>query len=75
MSGTFRVGAGEIVYIGNFFLDCYKAPQLWRYYTEGMDNFKTHVAQYKHKYPFIAGEHVVYRLFETDTLGRPYTLK
>lgn len=75
LSGTFRVSPGETVYIGNFFLDCYTQPQIWRYYTEGTENFKAHVEQYKKKYPFIDAEHVVYRLFETTSLGRPYTLK
>jgi hypothetical protein len=73
--GTFKVAAGEIVYIGNFFLDCFKAPQLWRYYTEGGENFKAHLAQYKQKYPFIDTGRVTYRLFETSRFGRPYELK
>lgn len=75
LSGTFKVGAGETVYIGNFYLDCYQRPQLWRYYTEGTENFKTHLGQYRQKYPFINFEHVVYRLFETESFGHPYTLK
>jgi hypothetical protein len=75
LGGTFKVGAGETVYIGNFFLDCFQHPQLWRYYTEGTKNFKFHLTQYKQKYPFIDVDHVVYRLFETDIFGLPYELK
>jgi hypothetical protein len=75
LGGTFKVGAGETVYIGNFFLDCYQQPQLWRYYTEGAGNFKLHLAQYKQKYPFLEVDSAVYRLFETNSLGRSYELK
>jgi hypothetical protein len=75
LGGTFKVAAGETVYIGNFFLDCYQQPQLWRYYTEGADNFKLHLAQYKEKYSFLELDHAVYRLFDTTSLGRPYELK
>ncbi len=32
--GTFEVGAGEVIYVGNMFLDCYYSPIPWRYYTE-----------------------------------------
>jgi hypothetical protein len=74
VGGSFKVSARETVYIGNFWLDCFQRPQLWRYYTEGVENFHTHLAQYKNKYPYIDIEHVTYRLFDTDALGRPYTL-
>ena len=36
-AGTFTIGAGEIVYIGNFKIDCKPPMTLWRYYTEGSD--------------------------------------
>jgi hypothetical protein len=75
LGGTFKVAAGETVYIGNFFLDCFQRPQLWRYYTEGVENFTAHLAQYKQKYPFLDVDHVTYRLFETTSLGHPYELK
>jgi hypothetical protein len=73
-AGAFVINAGETVYIGNFYLDCYQYPQPWRYYTEGSDNFKKHLAQYKEKYPFLDLDHVTYRLFETTKLGEPYSL-
>jgi hypothetical protein len=75
LGGTFKVAPGEAVYIGNFGLDCKEDPQLWRYYTEGAGNFKTHLGQYKKKYPFLDVDSVVYRLFDTRVLGRPYELK
>jgi hypothetical protein len=73
--GTFKVAPGETVYIGNFFLDCYKQPQPWRYYTEGEKNFSKHLHEYKHKYPFLDVANVSYRLFDTNSIGNPYELK
>jgi hypothetical protein len=72
--GTFTIDAGETVYIGNFYLDCFQYPQPWRYYTEGVENFAKHLAQYKEKYPFLNLDRVAYRLFETTKLGEPYSL-
>jgi hypothetical protein len=72
--GTFTINAGETIYIGNFFLDCFQHPQPWRYYTEGAEDFRKHLAQYKDKYPFLDIDHVTYRLFETTKLGEPYSL-
>ncbi|MCY1536312.1 hypothetical protein D9M68_717660 [compost metagenome] len=76
VGGTFKVAAGEAVYIGNFALDCQlKVPTLWRYYTEGKDGFRSHLADYQAKYPFLDLRNVTYRLFETKEIGRPYALE
>ncbi|MGE0799408.1 MAG: hypothetical protein AB7G13_14565 [Lautropia sp.] len=72
--GSFRVAAGETVYIGNFWLDCHGSPMLWRYYSEGGRDFNQHLAEYKAKYPFLDLQRVTYRLFETRTHGEPYRL-
>lgn len=72
--GKFKVEPGEAVYIGNFWLDCFRRPQPWRYYTETRQDFDMHIAQYKQKYPLLRLEDVKYRLFETTRLGRPYAL-
>jgi hypothetical protein len=74
MGGSFEVKAGEIIYIGNFFLDCHQQPMIWRYYTEGRDKFKSHMSEVKQKYPFIDPGKVKYRLFRTKTLGLDYEL-
>jgi len=74
-AGSFKVEAGETVYIGNFGLDCFQEPILWRYYTEGRDNFQKHLAQFKSSYPFLDLSSVQYRLFETSLIGRSYKLK
>jgi len=48
---------------------------LWRYYTQGKENFQKHLTQYKAEYPFLDISSVQYRLFETSALGRSYELK
>lgn len=73
--GKFSVAAGETVYIGNFALDCYKGPTLWRYYAQGQEGFKQQLSDYKSKYPFLDLTNVKFRLFETQTIGRSYELK
>ena len=73
--GSFSVAPGEVVYIGNFAVDCYQDPIPWRYYTQGKADFADHLAQYKAKYPALPTDAVVYRLFATSRLGGPYELK
>ena len=75
LAGKFTVAAGEVVYIGNFGLDCFQGPSLWRYYTEGNDGFKKQLADYQSKYPYLDLTKSKFRLFETTTIGRPYELK
>jgi hypothetical protein len=72
--GSFTVKAGEVVYIGNFYLDCAGQPLLWRYYLKGRESFKSHMNEVKRKYPFIDPDKVNYRLFRTTTLGLDYEL-
>jgi hypothetical protein len=72
--GSFTVAAGEIVYIGNFFLDCQTGPILWRYYSTGKEGFKKQMAEYKSKYPFIDLERAKFRLFKSEYFGIDYNL-
>lgn len=74
-AGSFTVAAGEVVFIGNFAIDCLQQPIPWRYFTEGKKNFEEHLQQYQRKFPFIDPSKVVYRLFSTTTFGEPYELK
>jgi hypothetical protein len=68
--GSFKVNAGEIVYIGDFGLDCAgDEPIPWRYYIQKED-FESYVAGFKEKYKFIGDEQVIYRLFRTDKFGQ-----
>jgi hypothetical protein len=73
-AGKFLVAPGEAVYIGNFALDCYQVPTLWRYHSDGKDAFEKQIADYRSKYPFLDLSNVKFRLFETTTNGRPYVL-
>ncbi|NTV29701.1 MAG: hypothetical protein HGA80_06450 [Candidatus Omnitrophica bacterium] len=67
--GTFEVSAGEIVYIGDFGLDCAEQPIPWRFYIQKED-FSRFVADFKSRYPFLADRDILYRLFETSTFGQ-----
>lgn len=68
--GTFKVNAGEIVYIGDFGLDCAGGePIPWRYYIEKGD-FDNYIVGFKKKYKFIGNKQVVYRLFRTNKFGQ-----
>jgi hypothetical protein len=72
--GTFSVGAGEIIYIGHFYLDCYQQPILWRYYAEGRDGFDEYLGVVKKNQPFLDITNAQYRLFKTTVFGRDYQL-
>ncbi len=74
IGGTFDVKAGELVYIGHFGLDCYKAPTIWRYYPEGRAGFDNYRQVIKKQYPFLDVENMQFRLMRTSVLGRNYTL-
>jgi hypothetical protein len=74
VGGSFSVGPGEIVYIGNFYLDCYEKPILWRYYSEGRDGFSKHMDEFAREFPFLNTGNAVYRLFATQSFGNPYEL-
>ena len=70
VGGTFEVKAGEIVYIGDFGLDCAgDQPIPWRYYIQKED-FGRYVAQLKKEYKFITDKQVIYRLFQTNKFGQ-----
>jgi hypothetical protein len=72
--GSFTVAAGEIVYVGNFFLDCQTGPMLWRYYTPERKNFVKHIGEFRAKYPFLEAARFKYRLFHSTHFGNDYEL-
>jgi len=74
LGGGFSVRAGEIVYLGNFWLDCHVVPKLWRYYT-GHKDFEWKLEQYKTKYPYVDFKDTKYRLFETSVFGNEFIPK
>jgi hypothetical protein len=75
VSGTFNVNAGEIVYIGHFFLDCHNQPMPWRYYPDGRQAFSEYLDKIVKNFTFLNKESVKFRLFKTSTMGVDYELK
>lgn len=73
--GTFMVNAGEIVYIGHFYLDCLQQPTLWRYYPDGQEAFKAYLGTIKNQFPMLNLDKAVFRLFKTKEFGNDYQLK
>jgi len=74
--GTFDVRAGEVVYIGHFYVDCAVNghPNLWRYYLKDRKSFADYIAQAKAENPFLDASNVQYRLFKTETFGTDFDL-
>ena len=62
--GSFKAGAGELVYVGHISTDCVDGrPMIWRYYIEGREDFQQYLAtDVKPKYPFLDTETVQYKL-------------
>lgn len=73
--GTFSVGEGEVVYIGHFYIDCYKEPSLWRYYLEDSEGFNGYLAEHKKKVPELDISKAKFQLFKSNYFGRDYELK
>jgi len=67
--GTFKVNPGEIVYIGEFGLDCVYEPIPWRYYIEEKD-FERYIKGFRKEYKFVGDKQVMYRLFQTNKFGQ-----
>ena len=72
--GTFNISAGEVIYIGHFFLDCYYEPIPWRYYPNGRDNFNEYVTEFRKQYKYLADKEIIFRLFKTKHFGIEYEL-
>lgn len=72
--GSFKVGPGEIVYVGHFALDCAQAPMPWRYYPETRDDFDQYLSKVKQQYSDLDTSKVMFRLFDTKLIGKPYSL-
>jgi hypothetical protein len=74
VAGSFTVGAGEVVYIGHFGVDCQGEPSPWRFYIEGKSEFDRYVDGFHQRFPFTKDSPVTFRLFQTTQLGQPYDL-
>jgi len=75
IGGSFTVNPGEIVYIGDFGLDCGAEPFLWRYYLDGRNEFEKYIDGFRQKFPFVKQVPVQFRIFSTPMLGRPFALQ
>lgn len=73
--GSFVVGPGETIYIGHFYLDCYKEPTLWRYYPEDREAFNAYLAGVTKQHPELDTSKAQFRLFKTTFFGRDFELK
>ncbi len=73
--GTMVVNAGEVIYAGHFFLDCYEDPIPWRYYPEGQEAFESYKRGIRKKYPFLKEKEIEFRLFKTSVFGVDYVLE
>ncbi|WP_428826205.1 hypothetical protein ACLIKD_18700 [Azonexus sp. IMCC34842] len=74
-AGSFTVSAGEIVYVGHFFLDCAQDPMPWRYYPSDKGDFNQFLSGIKKEFDALDIEKVKFRLFDTTTMGSPFTLQ
>ncbi len=69
IGGTFKADTGEIVYIGEFGLDCAYEPIPWRYYRE-QEDFDSYVEGFRQRFKFVGDREIIYRLFETEKFGQ-----
>jgi hypothetical protein len=74
-AGSFTVSAGEIVYVGHFFLDCAQDPMPWRYYPSDKGDFNQFLSGIKKEFEALDIDKVKFRLFDTTTMGSPFTLQ
>ncbi len=73
--GTFTVKAGEVSYIGHFFIDCYKEPIPWRFYPEGKEAFNSYVNSIKKQYVYLQDADISFNILNTTVFGAPYELQ
>jgi hypothetical protein len=74
-AGTFNVDAGEVVYIGHFYIDCAEEPSLWRYYLKDRESFNEYLADQKKKVPELDTSKASFRLFKSSYFGRDFELE
>lgn len=74
LGGSFDVEKGETIFIGLFFLDCYKKPIPWRYYPDGRKSFEIQKNRYIKKYKFLDKDKIQFQLLKTTTFGRHYEI-
>lgn len=74
LGGGFTVNQGEIVYIGDFSLDCHGGPIPWRYYLTKAEGFPEFVDYLLDRHPYLDPAAIQFRLFESKHFSQPYGL-
>ena len=74
-AGSFTAVAGEIVYVGHFAVDCGGVPMPWRFYPEDRLGFDHYLKNFAAEFPGLPVEKAKFRLFQTETMGKPFSLE
>ncbi len=72
--GYINVEKSGVIYIGHFFIDCYKQPIPWRYYPEGRADFNNFIKKAKKQFGFLSEANINFSLFKTNMFGSTYDL-
>ena len=70
--GGFDVRAGEIVYIGEFSIDCRRQPVPWRSFPDGPAEFQEYLARIKARFPTLETGKAQFRPMSTKQFGPAY---
>jgi TPR repeat protein len=70
--GGFDVRAGEVVYIGDFSVECRARPIPWRTYPDGPADFQEYLGRIKSRYPALNLDKAQFRPMVTKQFGRFY---
>lgn len=69
--GTFNVSAGEVIYIGDFYIDCHSEPIPWRFYSPPGESQEYLYNGFKSKFKYINDEEIKFRLLDDSAFGNP----
>jgi tetratricopeptide (TPR) repeat protein len=70
--GGFDVRAGEIVYVGDFSIECSRQPVPWRSFPEGPAEFQEYLGRIKSKFPALELGKAQFRPMATRQFGAFY---
>ena len=70
--GGFDVRAGEVVYIGDFSVECRKQPLPWRSYPDGPAEFQEYLGRIKARFPALDLDKAQFRPMVTKRFGSAY---
>jgi hypothetical protein len=72
VDGGFDVRAGEIVFIGEFSVECRRQPVPWRSYPDGPAEFQEYLARIKERFPALETGKAQFRPMMTRQFGAFY---